>query len=68
MDLKVDQRNNTTRLLIIRRLEVIKAVVSEDEPASAPTLVLPSCIQYTSTNMEEYGRGARGQTLPSLVR
>lgn len=42
MHLQVDQWNDSTRLFVIRGLEVIETVFGEDEPASAPALVFPS--------------------------
>ncbi len=42
VDLQVDQGNDSSWLLVTRGLEVIQTVVCEDEPASAPALVLPT--------------------------
>ena len=47
MDLQVDQWNDTTRLLVTRRLEIIEAVVCKDEPTPSPALMLPPLIKST---------------------
>lgn len=58
-NLQVDQWNNATRFLVTRRLEIVEAIVSENEPTLPPTFVLPSC-------RVEYQWSARGKEMAEL--
>lgn len=57
-NLQVDQWNNATRLLVTGRLEIVEAIVSENEPTLPPTFVLASC-------RVEYQWSARGKEMQS---